>query len=127
MAKQITAVKALAKLKADPAYVKMRAEQNAELVARAVRLKAEEAPLLKDLKVAGWSVVESVWDLVNTSKPYPTAIPILLSHLKKPYSDRIREGIARALAAPDAAGAWPMLRDEYGCATNTKLRLKAAV
>jgi hypothetical protein len=47
------------------------------------------------------------------SKPYPTAIPILLSHLKKPYSDRIREGIARALAVPDATGAWQMLRAEY--------------
>lgn len=112
MAKKITAAEALAKLRADPAYMKMRAEQDAELAARGARLKVEEAPLLKDLDTAGWRV-NSVWDLVNISKPYPTAIPILLSHLKKPYSDRIREGIARALAVPDATGAWSTLRAEY--------------
>jgi len=112
MAKKITAAEALATLRVDPAYMKMRAERDAELAARAARLKLEEAPILKDLEAAGWKV-DSVWDLVNTSKPYPAAIPVLLSHLKRPYSDRIREGIARALAVPDATGSWSTLRAEY--------------
>jgi HEAT repeat protein len=50
-----------------------------------------------------------VWDLVNTSTPYPQALPILLIHLQRPYDDGIREGIARALAVK---GARPLAWDE---------------
>jgi hypothetical protein len=76
------------------------------------RLRVEEEPILIDLRAVGWDV-NSVWDLVNTSIPYPEAIPILLKHLTQPYSDRIKEGIARALAVPDAKDAWPLLVAEY--------------
>ena len=112
MAKKIIAAEALAKLQADPAYVEMRAKKDAELAAKAARFRVEQSWLLAELRVIGWDV-NSVWDLVNTSKPYPEAIPVLLSHLEKPYSDRTREGIARALAVPDASGAWTTLRAEY--------------
>ena len=55
-------------------------------------------------------VVETVWDLVNTVGPYPTAIPILLRHLFRPYRDRTREGIARALGVREARPvAWDQL------------------
>lgn len=47
--------------------------------------------------------VKSVGYLVNTSTPYPEAIPILLKHLRHPYLDRTRESIARALAVPELA------------------------
>jgi hypothetical protein len=57
--------------------------------------------------------VNSVWDLVNTSTRYAEIIPILLKHLKLPYSDRTKEGIVRALAVPDARTAWPILVTEY--------------
>lgn len=108
----MTAAELMAKLNADPAYVKMRAKKDAELAAKVARFRAEEAPLLADLKVVGWDV-ELVWTLVNTSTPYPEAVSVLLDHLNRPYSDRIREGIARALGVPDAVGAWSMLLDEY--------------
>jgi len=86
-----------------------RAGERAE---RSVRLRAEEEPMLADLRGTGFDV-ESVWDLVNTSTPYPSAIPVLLKHLTRGYSDRISEGIARALAVPDARNAWPLLVAEY--------------
>jgi hypothetical protein len=79
---------------------------------RSARLRVEEQPILADLKEVGLEV-RSVWDLVNTSAPYPEAIPILLKHLTRGYSDKIREGIARALAVPDAIYAWSLLVEEY--------------
>jgi hypothetical protein len=83
-----------------------------ERMVRSVRLRAEEEPILSDLRVAGWNV-NSVWDLVNASARYAEIIPILLKHLKLLYSDRTKEGIARALAVPDASDAWPILVAEY--------------
>lgn len=53
---------------------------------------------------------------MNTRTPYPEAIPVLLDHLLRPYSDRVRSGIARALAVPDARYAWPLLVREYKAA-----------
>ncbi len=86
-----------------------KARQRAE---RSEYLRAEEEPILADLRAVGLEV-KSVWDLVNRSSPYPGAIPILLKHLIRLYSDRTREGIARALAVPDAKDAWPLLATEY--------------
>jgi hypothetical protein len=81
---------------------------------RAARLAIEEKPLHEDLRKVGWNI-ESIWDLVNSSGPYPEAIPVLLKHLMLPYSDRTRDGIARSLAVPEPAvkAAWPLLVNEY--------------
>jgi hypothetical protein len=63
-------------------FVARREAQEKELAERAARLRAEEEPLLADLRaVIGWKV-ESVWDLVNTSAKYTEAIPVLLKHLE---------------------------------------------
>lgn len=86
-----------------------RARQRAE---RSKYLRVEEEPIVTDLREVGLKV-ESVWDLVNTADPYPGAIPILLKHLGQKYSDRTKEGIARALAVPDARSAWSLLVAEY--------------
>jgi len=74
----------------------------------------EEEPILADLRVVGWDV-KSVWDLVQTRSRYSDAIPVLFKHLLRPYSDRIREGIARALAVvePEVSKAWPTLAEEF--------------
>jgi hypothetical protein len=64
--------------------------------------------LLRDLSAAG-AQVRSVWDLVNTRRKYPTLVPVLLAHLDRDYPDRIREGIARALAVPAARVGWSQL------------------
>jgi hypothetical protein len=86
-----------------------RARQSAE---RAVQLRAEEQPIVADLRAVGCNVT-SVWSSVKTSDRYSDAIPILLKHLMLSYSDRTRGAIARALAAPAAKDAWPVLVKEY--------------
>jgi hypothetical protein len=78
-----------------------------ERAERSARLSAEEAPLAEDLRAVGLSA-SSAWDLVNSKEPYSQAVPVLLKHLQRPYSDRIREGIARALAIPQAEVTCPL-------------------
>ena len=55
----------------------------------------------------------SVWDLVNSTTPYPRAVPVLLEHLGRSYSDKVMEGIARALAVPEARAGWQQLVAEF--------------
>lgn len=78
------------------------------------RLRLEEEPMLADLREVGWDV-ESVWGLAHSSRRYPEAIPILLTHLLRPYSDLVRDGIARALAVPEPGvrNAWSTLAEQY--------------
>jgi hypothetical protein len=104
----MTAGELMAKLNADPAFVSRRAKQEAERQRRDSDLGRAEEPLVADLRAAGYEV-ESVWDLVNGPDPYLTAVPLLLDHLPRPYPGPVREGIARALALPEAKSAWNLL------------------
>jgi hypothetical protein len=112
MTKRVTAADLLAQLEKDPAFVARREEQDRAVKAKAEALQAEEAPLVADLRAAGYEVT-SVWDLVNRSVSYEEAVPLLLSHLARPYSSPIREGIARALGTPGAISKWAVLLDRY--------------
>jgi len=68
---------------------------------------------VSDLRGVGLPL-ESVWDLVNSSDPYPDALPILVKHLELGgYPDRVMEGVARALAVKPAGAYWTRLRDLY--------------
>lgn len=107
-----TAAELMAELEADPEYVAAKHRQGIEVAQKAAARRAAEAPLVRDLQGAGFEV-ESAWDLVNTSTPYPEALPILVAHLGRPYPDRVREGIARALAVPDSRFAWDALVGTY--------------
>lgn len=40
---------------------------------------------------------------------YSQSLPVLLDQLQRPYPDEVREGIARAIAVPEAKFAWPVL------------------
>ena len=109
----VTAEELLRELEADPQFTRRQAEQEAERREVERKLREAEAPLIDDLARAGFAV-DSAWDLVNRSEPYPEALPILLRHLQLPYPDRVREGIARALAVRgDAAFAWETLVELY--------------
>jgi len=108
----VTAGDLVDKLRSDPELVARAKERDRVLQDRTVKHCAEEAPLLAELREVGENL-ESVWDLVNTRRRYERAVPVLLNHLLKPYSERIREGIARALAVSDARYAWPVLVEEY--------------
>lgn len=96
----------------DEAYVRMRAERDAEFARRDEVMRQDSSPLLRDINDQGYDIA-SVWDLVNTPDPYPELIPILIRHLRSPYLDRNREAIARSLAVAEAAYAWQLLKQEY--------------
>lgn len=85
-----------------------------ERVASVARIRVEESPIVAELQAAGLKI-QSVGDLINRRERYGAAIPVLLKHLQMPYSDTIREGIARSLAVaePEVQKAWPILVEEY--------------
>ena len=97
----ITADELTRRLEADPEWVARRAERERLHEERVAALAKNEAPLIVALKDAGIDV-RSVWLLSNKHPNYRSAIPILLDHLDREYFDRIREGIARSLGAPEA-------------------------
>ena len=110
--KPLTAAELMGRLNSDPEFVAKRAQQEAERQARAADWRRAETPLVEELRTAGFAV-DSAWDFVNTSVPYPEALPILVDHLQRPYPGRVREGIARALAVPQSKFAWNVLTRLY--------------
>lgn len=110
--KRKTAAELIAELEMNPAYMERRQRQDEMRRLRAEELARAEAPLVQELRAAG-AEVSSVWDLVNTSRPYPKLVPILLDHIDHEYPERIREGVARALAVPEARVGWDKLVNLY--------------
>lgn len=90
------------------AMVERQLQQEEDRQKREDEYRRAEAPLVDELRAAGYQV-ESAWDLVNTAVRYPTALPILLDHLQRPYPPAVREGIARALAVREARFGWEIL------------------
>jgi hypothetical protein len=86
-----------------PEWVAEQEVRDAEIRAKEQRYLEEEAPLREDLHRLGYPV-KWVWDFVNTAQSYPDAIPVLIEHLLRPYTDEVREGIARALSVREARG-----------------------
>lgn len=108
----MTAEEAQKILESDPEWVAAREREELDRQRRESEWRDAEAPLAEELRAAGFEV-DSAWDLVNTATPYPRALPILLKHLERPYPDRVREGIARALAVRDARFGWETLARLY--------------
>jgi HEAT repeat protein len=106
--KPIAAAELIARLNADPEWVAREKERDEALQRKAEEWRVAELPLVEALRAVGYEL-ESAWDLVNIKTPYPDALPILLAHLSRPYPRRVREGIARALAVPEAKFAWEAL------------------
>lgn len=127
----MTAAEHEAWLRSTGQYEAMKERSRQEDEARQTQVdewRRAEAPLVEDLNAGGFAV-KSVWDLVNTSEPYPDALPILLDHLQRSYPSRVREGIARAMATPKARFAWDILTRSYReeTATDAKDGLAVAV
>jgi hypothetical protein len=97
-----TVAEVLRELEANLAFRIERARRDRDLEQREAMLREAEAPLRVALSAAGVHV-ESVWDLVNSPNDYDHALPILIAHLNREYPERIREGIARALAVPNSS------------------------
>jgi hypothetical protein len=89
-------------------------KRNAERLDSVARLTAEAAPIVAELQDVGLKI-QNIGELLGMSGRYERAIPILLRHIQMPYSDAIRDTIARALAVPEPAvrNAWPILVAEY--------------
>jgi hypothetical protein len=101
------------RLETDVGFQEAKLKRDEEINERAAVLREAERPIVDDIRRAGYDV-SSVWDLVNTSEPYPDALPILLDHLKQGgYPDRVMESMGRAIAVGPAVFAWDSLRDLY--------------
>ncbi len=126
-----TAEQVAAELEADSSYRKMRDKKQALAAAAQAAMGEAEAPLVRALNDVGVEVT-SVWDLVNTAAPYPSAIPVLLEHLQHNYPPQVREGIARSLAVTEASWAWDVLlslfsREPAGGRPNVRWALACAL
>jgi hypothetical protein len=90
----------------------------------AIERAKEHHVLTDELAEIGIKII-TIWDLVNTKNKYPKAIPILIKHLQLDYSDKVKEGIVRALTVPEAKGlVAPLLIKEYLLLPNDKENLK---
>jgi hypothetical protein len=122
----VTAAELTARLQADPEFVAKQQERERALAERVARHRAEQAPIVAELLKAGVQL-HVLSDLIPRSAPYPTAIPILLKHLRLSYSDVTRETLARSLAVPDARFAWHTLVAEYIKAPMVRLSAKSGL
>jgi len=125
--KGITAKELMLALERDPDFARRQAERKQELEQCEAESRKEQATLLQELSAVGVRV-STVWDLVNTSAPYTAALPILLDHLKRRYSDGTREGIARALSvrATRPIG-WSVLVEEFEKTESSNARVKDGI
>ena len=123
----MTAKEFLQALEADPDYVRRRAVQDEEVAKLDALYREAEAPLVSELAEIGFQVW-SVWDLVNGVQSYDRAIPLLLHHLRRPYPEAIRDGIARALGVPATRRlGWRGLIDEYRQTDELSSRVKGGL
>lgn len=111
------------------AMVEEQQRREQEREKRSEEWRQAEQPLAEELRAAGFDV-ESSWDLFNRKepwnkkeriRPYPEALSILLKHMEYPYPDRVREGIARALAVGRAG--WAAAGVDFRFAWETLTRL----
>lgn len=125
--RSISATELMAQLQNDREYQRKMRAAEAERQVHVEELRRAERPIVADLRDAGVQV-DSVWDLVNTSEPYPKALPILLAHLEGgDYPDRVMESIGRALAVKPAVVYWDRLKAVYLASRNPGAEDGAAV
>ncbi|KAB2318982.1 hypothetical protein F8A86_11540 [Betaproteobacteria bacterium SCN1] len=79
----------------------MVAEREKRRLEEVAKLREASKPLVSALHAAGYPV-NGVWDLVNTTDRYDSALPILAEHLERDYPPEIQEGIARAMGVGEA-------------------------
>jgi len=100
-------------LRSDPEYRSQVEAAEAERNERARILHDAERAIVEDLAGVGVEV-DSVWDLVNSSEPYPDALPVLMGHLERGgYPDRVMESIGRALAVKPSVVFWDRLKSRW--------------
>lgn len=112
----------MAELEADPGWVAAREAEDRQVEIAEAASREQQEPLIGDLAAAGVRVTD-VWDLVNTSEKYATAIPVLVKHLHRDYDEGTLEGIARSLAVTDAAPFWDEIMELFRTSDPDHLRI----
>lgn len=112
MSKKKTAEELMRELKRDTSFEAREVERELSREKLEADLSVAESELVADLRLVGMEV-NSVWDLLKLGGGYGAAVDVLLSHAKRSYPDRIREGILRALATPDSICRWNELLGIY--------------
>jgi hypothetical protein len=92
---------------------KVRAALDAELAERAAAFKVEQREMLKELAEVGVEI-----DMVNrlpnrATADYVQALPILMKHLRRDYSEGTLASLARSLATKEAGKYWDELVAMY--------------
>lgn len=92
---------------------KYKAKLDAEIADRIAAFKVEQREMLDELAEVG-VVVDMVNRLPNIStQTYVHALPILMKHLRRDYSDGTRASLARSLATKEASKYWDELVAMY--------------
>ncbi len=103
--KNKTTAELLAELNQNTSYQQQIEDKEREHKLQHELLQEDEEKISIALAKKGISL-ESIYDLVNTKKPYPDAIPVLVEFLANDElsSNRIIEGVIRALGVKEAIG-----------------------
>jgi len=93
-----------------------------------ISMAVDQERIKSELAAAGISI-QDIYDLVNTDRPYPAAVPILLRLLNEDTEpDVVTEGVIRALAVKEAIGkAGPVLISAYNKTQKDKSSLRWAI
>lgn len=90
-------------------------------------IKLDSQYVKQELEYVG-IFINDIYDLVNTKKKYPKAIPVLVKLLREVSDAAVKEGIIRALAVKEAKGvAGKALFKEYHTLKNSSKHLAWAI
>lgn len=95
----------------DSEFVERQREMEAKRAELHAQLKAQEKPLVDELRSLGFPV-NSAAGLANLNS-YAGAIPVLIRHFQRPYHPNIRQVIGVLLAIPESVSEWDTLVDLY--------------
>ncbi len=132
----ITAEALMRQLESDPEWVARRDEREALATKKREAMLLAQQPILQDLRAVGVSCKRlNLSDIEQDATVFRTAACLLLKHLQKPYSDAVRESIARCLETKQAKPFFDLIVDSYireprfneGRESGTKEALGAAV
>jgi hypothetical protein len=110
--KRETNAELAARLNSDPGYLGRVAVREAERELRKERLRKELVPLVEEVRALGL-VVDSLWELKQRPSDLRAAFPVLLRHLKRPYSKDALWSIANAFETREARPYWDAIVSLY--------------
>jgi hypothetical protein len=102
----------IAELNSDPAWIAAREETERREAARRAALDLEEQPILEDLRTVGVHL-DTLWSQTTRERITLAALPVLLAHLRRPYSNITLDGMASALSTRVALAIWGDLVELY--------------